>query len=210
MRLGSIIDYPNPGTLAALWKEADAVVRVRLTEQQTESMGAVLLIGHTAAVLSSLRPSGEGGDWGRLLNVQGFLAAALLVVVSAAARQQPAQPTADFAFRFEFKPCAANTLDRYKNIYIRDMGPNQPSISIPFVLSPRQMVAIYEAIVAIRFFDYPTDFRGGDSGVSESITISPSTTYRLEVRSADVVHTVSWDDAHSPRSVEANLLLNLL
>jgi hypothetical protein len=141
------------------------------------------------------------------VNVRQLIAAAFLV--SVAASRQPQGPVTDFAFRFEYKPCAANTLDTYKNVYIRDMGPDAQPISIPLTLSSEQLAAVEARILNIRFFEYPTDFRGVQPGLAETSTTRPSTTYRLEVRRVGAVHTVEFDDAHTPRSEEAKRLLEL-
>jgi hypothetical protein len=72
------------------------------------------------------------------------------------------------------------------------------------------MAVVHEEIVKIGFFSYQTDFRRVVPGPGGEIaTTSPSTTYRLEVRSAGVTHTVTYDDKSSPRSEEADRLLNL-
>ena len=142
------------------------------------------------------------------MNLSGFLTAAVFVVIGSAAPQQLVEPTADFAFRYEFKPCQTHTLDTYANKYTR-LGGNDPSFSIPFTLSPLQTAAVYQEIANIRFFDYPTDFKGVLLGAGETTTTSPSTAYRLEVRSAGIIHTVAYDDRYGPRSQEANRLLNL-
>jgi hypothetical protein len=41
------------------------------------------------------------------------------------------------------------------------------------------------------------------------IGLHPSATYRLEVRSSGVVHTVFWDDRFFPHSEEASRLLKV-
>jgi hypothetical protein len=141
-------------------------------------------------------------------NVRRLLATALLTVNVAASRQ-PQQPVTDFAFRFVHTPCAANTLDTYKNVYTREMGPGAPPISIPLTLPSEQLAAVEARIDAIHFFEYKADFRRVPPGLVESIHTSPSTTYRLEVRRAGTVHTVEFDDANTPRSEEATRLLEL-
>jgi hypothetical protein len=143
-----------------------------------------------------------------MLNVGRLLAAALLTVGVVAPRQRP-EPVTDFAFRFEYKPCAANTLDTDKNVYIREMGPGAPPISIPLTLSSEQLATVEARIDDIHLFQYPTDFKGVRPGRVETIRTSPSATYRLEVRRAGAVHIVKWDDADTPRSEEANRLLEL-
>jgi hypothetical protein len=143
-----------------------------------------------------------------MLNVRKLLATAFLTV-SIAASRQPQQPVTDFAFRFEYKPCAANTLDTYKSVYIRDMGPGAPPISIPLTLSSEQLAAVEARVDDIHFFEYKPDFRRVPPGLVETITTTPSTTYRLEVRRLGAVHTVEFDDANRPRSEEASRLLEL-
>lgn len=143
-----------------------------------------------------------------MLNVRRLFAAAALTV-SVAASPQPPKPVTEFAFRFEYKPCAANMLDTYKNVYSREMGPGVQPISIPLTLSSEQMAAVEARIDDIQFFEYPTHFSGVAPGLAETIRIAPSTTYRLEVRRMGAVHIVEWDDADSPRSERANRLLEL-
>ena len=139
-----------------------------------------------------------------------FLTAALFVAVNTAASQQPVGPPADFAFRFESKPCATTTFDTYTNTYTR-VASNEPSIPIPLTLLPKQMAVVYEEIVKIGFFSYQADFRRVVPGPGgETTTTIPSTTYRLEVRSGGMIYTVTYDDKFSsPRSEEADGLLNL-
>jgi hypothetical protein len=72
----------------------------------------------------------------------------------------PGQPPADFAFKFDFRPCLTNTLDTYRNIYTRELGLGAPPVSIPLTLSTEQMAAVYDAVVSIGFFNYPTTFLG--------------------------------------------------
>jgi hypothetical protein len=143
-----------------------------------------------------------------MLNVRQLLAAALLMVGVAASRR-PQELGADFAFRFEYNHCGAYTLDTSKNVYSRDTGPGAEPISIPLTLSSGQLAAVEARIDNIHFFEYPTDFKGVPPGLVETITTTPSTTYRLDVRRVGAVHTVAWDDAPTPRSEEANRLLEL-
>ena len=43
-------------------------------------------------------------------------------------------------------------------------------------------------------------------GLVETVHISPSYTFRFEVRNAGVVHSVSWDEKTRPTTVEADRL----
>jgi hypothetical protein len=71
-------------------------------------------------------------------------------------------------------------------------------------------VVVYREIVKIGFFDYQPDFKrviprpGGGS-----ILTTPSTAYRMEVRSAGETHAVIYNDGETPRSEEAERLLGL-
>jgi hypothetical protein len=122
----------------------------------------------------------------------------------------PDQPPADFAFKFDFKPCVTNTLDTFRHVYTREMGLGDPLVSIPLTLSTEQMAAVYDAIGSIGFFNYPTKFLGVKPTATDEITVrGPSTTYRLEVRSSGVMHIVSWDDRFFPHTEEASRLLKL-
>jgi hypothetical protein len=126
------------------------------------------------------------------------------------AGQPPDQPPADFAFKFDFKPCLTNSLDMYRNIYTRELGLGEPPISIPLTLTTEQMADAHAALDSIRFFDYPTKFLGArPTATGEAKTVHPYATYRLEVRSSGVVHTVSWDDRSLPHSEEASRLLKV-
>ena len=140
------------------------------------------------------------------MNLPAFLMPALFVMVAAAA-QQPAEP-ADFAFRYEFKPCQTITLNTYTNTFTR--LDNEPLITIPLKLSPQQIAAVYQEILNIRFFDYATDYKRVVPGPRGEVSMkTPSTSYRLEVRSGGMIHTVTYDDCCGPRSEEANRLLSL-
>jgi hypothetical protein len=65
------------------------------------------------------------------------------------------------------------------------------------------------AIENIRFFDYPAAFVGVPADGKERTTITPSSTYRFEVRNAGKVHAISWTDSDTPTTVEADRLRDL-
>jgi hypothetical protein len=77
-------------------------------------------------------------------------------------------------------------------------------------LSTEQLAGVYDALASIGFFDYPSAFRGvSQTGTSEIAETGPSTSYRLEVRSSGVVHSITWDDRLFPHSEEASRLLKV-
>jgi hypothetical protein len=161
------------------------------------------LVGLADGVPLAFRPTGCGG-----LAYENAEQAGLIRDLGPG--QPPGQPAADFGFHFEFKRCQTNTLDTDGNTYTRELGLGEPSVSIPLTLTREQMRAVYDEVLNIGFFDYPTLFWGGVvSTTGEASYVHPSTSYRLDVRNAGIVHTVSWDDRSRPRSEEANRLLKL-
>jgi hypothetical protein len=144
---------------------------------------------------------------GDMMNYAGLITASLLLATGPPLAQPTPPP--DFGFRFTASPCNSYTLDTFQNTYSQTMGRERP-ISIPLTLSPKQMAAIYEDIVKIDFFAYPTQFSGVVEEATERSTTSPSTTYHLEVRNAGVVHEVIWNDGEGPLTESAKRLSGLL
>jgi hypothetical protein len=140
-----------------------------------------------------------------------LLTAAFLVIANAAAAQDQLYPPSDFGFRYEAKLCVTKTFDTQTRTYTRVEGNSSvPPISIPLSLGPNQMVVVYREIVRIGFFDYQPDFkRVAPRPGGGSIMTSPSTDYRLQVRSGGETHTVVYNDGETPRSDEAERLLGL-
>jgi hypothetical protein len=125
------------------------------------------------------------------------------------------QPPDDFAVKVDFEGCGPNmatTLDTYRHVYTRQMGVGGKSpISIPLTLRVEQMAAVHDALGSIGFSDYPTKFQGASpTAAGEIKMVQPSDTYRLEVRSGGVVHSVTWNDDSFPHSEEATRLLRVL
>jgi hypothetical protein len=120
----------------------------------------------------------------------------------------------DFGFRFEVGDCLTERLDTFDGLFTKDLG-GVPAriVTAHIALTDAQMTAIYRTIEDIRFFDYPSTFDGVPTdvrdGVRDVITTVPYDTYRLEVRNAGVVHTVSWEDKSKPTTAEADRLRDL-
>jgi hypothetical protein len=51
--------------------------------------------------------------------------------VAVSVGQPPEQPPPDFAFKFDFGPCMMNTLDTYRHIYTRELGPESRRFLFP-------------------------------------------------------------------------------
>ena len=140
-----------------------------------------------------------------------LLTAAFLVIADSAAAQDQMFPPGDFGFRYEAKNCMTTEFDTGTRTYTRvAANSSERPISIPLSLGPNQMVVVYREIVRIGFFDYEPDFKrvaprlGG-----ETMLRTPSTAYRMEVRSRGMTHTLSYNDGETPRSEEAERLLGL-
>jgi hypothetical protein len=168
-----------------------------------------------------LFPSNRRSTW--RLRIAGTTVVALSVIGGLASVH--AQP-ADFSFRFEFGCESPDIMDTQSGSFTRlwhDDVPSakiqprpafvQPSATIPLQLSNDQMARIAEAVEQARFWEYPTDFtrsgRGVPAEATSITTMVPYQSYRLEVRRAGRVQSVSWDDKSSPSSEEANRLRNL-
>jgi hypothetical protein len=117
-------------------------------------------------------------------------------------RRAPTPAPADFAVRFEFGVCTTDVLDTFNGVFVRDMGPRVPAVTVRLVVPSDVLQGIHDAVVAAGFFEYPARLSasGGDAYVV------PAEHYRLEVRSAGKLHSVSWEDHTRPRSEDANRL----
>jgi hypothetical protein len=132
---------------------------------------------------------------GRRLEVETMHhTAAIVFTVLMAVRPSDARPQVDvppdFAFRFEFGMCTTNVMDTFEHTFTHDAKSEQyPATSVPLVLPAASVQAIYEALVASRFFEDPSEFDFDAPSV-----VIPSNHYRLDVRSGGVRHVVSWTD----------------
>jgi hypothetical protein len=118
--------------------------------------------------------------------------------------------SSDFGFRFEVGDCLAERLDTFSGVFTKNLGGERSRIvTTELSLTDSQMQAIQQAIQRIRFFDYPSIYVGIPDGLKEVTTISPSTTYRLEVHSGETGHTVTWSDKSKPTTAEADQLRDL-
>ena len=117
---------------------------------------------------------------------------------------QAAEPANDFAFRFEYGRCTTDVLDTFQGVFMSDSGVRGANLSIPLTIPPDSLRAVYQAITAAQFFQYPSDFR-----VKGNTRFGPSNHYRLEVRNAGLEHVVSWRDNSAPSTDEANRLRDM-
>jgi hypothetical protein len=144
---------------------------------------------------------------------QRTLAVVIVILLYKPTSNINAAQAGHFGFRFEFAPCGplvTERLDTFNGVFTANLG-GQPAqtATAPMSLSDAQMSAIYRAIDKIAFFDYPSTFTGVPAGAQEATTKSPAPTYRLEVRKGETVHAVSWEDAYTPQTPEADRLRDL-
>lgn len=125
---------------------------------------------------------------------------------SPSAQTQP-QPPGDFGFRFEVRRCLTEKFDTFSGEFSEELG-GEPArcATARFSLADSRMRAIYQMIEKVRFFDLAPVFDGVPTGASQVMTTVPANTYRLEVRSGGVTHSVLWKDAYSPTTKEADTL----
>jgi hypothetical protein len=121
----------------------------------------------------------------------------------------PAEPAANFAFRFEYGICYDDALDTFDGRLTKDLAP-EPSVTVPFRLSDDQMLAIYQEMVEIGFFEYPRLFYIPAPEEGEAEIVTPAMNYRIIVQNGDLIKEVIWkDEVVKPLTPEARQLRNL-
>jgi hypothetical protein len=121
-----------------------------------------------------------------------------------------------FSFTFRYRPCGPNdvdVLDTASETFIYTPLGATSSIPISLRLTDTELDAIYQKILSIRFFDYPSEF-----DVPEIYVVGyavPAATYSLSVTNGKIAHSVKWtDDAISAaiytRADQLRELMNLI
>ena len=146
-----------------------------------------------------------------LLVRQRTLAAGIALLLYAPSSLGAAGQAADFGFRFSVGSCLTERLDTFTGLFTKELGgyPVQTASS-HVVLTDAQMAAIDRAVADIRFFDYPSPFNGVQTGLRQVSCVTPSVTYRLEVKRGGEIHEVVWNDQCTPTTAEADRLRNLM
>jgi hypothetical protein len=122
-----------------------------------------------------------------------------------ASQRQP-----NFAFHFEYGACLVETLDTFNSTFTHDMGTSEPAITISLELTPEQMEAIYQRMVAIGFFSYPEAFARPTPASGSVEIVTPANHYSIRVQNGDTIKTVTWtDDILEPTTQEADRLRQL-
>jgi hypothetical protein len=120
------------------------------------------------------------------------------------------KPHPNFAFYFEYGACLLEFYDSFNGTFTRSMGPSETAISIPLDLTAEQMESIYQQMMAIDLFSYPSDF-GIPTPVTGSVAVvTPAYHYFIRIRNGDMMKTVSWtDNIVEPTTPEADQLRQL-
>jgi hypothetical protein len=110
----------------------------------------------------------------------------VIFLVSCTPKETP--KAENFSFVFEESSCGylpwLNILDTSTGLLLHTPLDETKTMEIPFVLSEHEMELIYQEIVSLNFFDYPSEVR-----VREKI---PPSTFRLKVINGEVTHEVKW------------------
>jgi len=114
-------------------------------------------------------------------------------------------PEQNFAFKFQFGSCYSDVLDTFNSTFTKDLV-SAPAITIPFQLSDKQLVSIYQKMMDIKFFNYPDVFSARDPiGIHQ-----PAERYQIAVRNGIISKTVDWNDKFmAPEDTELNNLRSL-
>lgn len=163
--------------------------------------------------------AGRGWMFGRLLyRVVSLILAVSFVAACGAPAPSPTvpslpthvyapEPEADFALRFDYGACLAETLDTFQGTFSRSMCPPDPPVTISFTLSAEEMREIYLEMVKIDFFGYPDQFAVVVPEGTLYCQVTPSESYHLKVRNGGVEKELHWtDDITDPTTQEADQL----
>ena len=132
-----------------------------------------------------------------------LIAQTLIALMTGFPDPQSAVP-GDFALRLKFGVCTTDVIDTFKGEYVRDLGMGR-TVSAPVSISNTQTAELYGLVTQTSFFDYPSIFQPQGNSFHE-----PYERYNLEVRAANVTHSVTWNDAEASGAPDAQRLRELL
>ncbi len=102
---------------------------------------------------------------------------------------------ANFAFVFRYRACGPNdldVLDTANGTLVHTPIAETASVTVPLRLTDVELDTIYEKIVSISFFGYPSNFVIPDEyrrGMH-----SPTSAYQLNVTNGSMTNKVTWTD----------------
>jgi len=120
-----------------------------------------------------------------------------------------AQPANDFALIFEYGACMTDRLDTFRGDFTQNML-GELDVMTPLTLTLSDKVSIYQKMVAIDFFSYPSHY---EIPMPLSGTVSevvPANHYLFIVRNQGQTKAVEWlDNIVEPKRAEADRLCEL-
>jgi hypothetical protein len=105
----------------------------------------------------------------------------------------PIQMADNFSFVFTDFGCGFapfDILDTENGTLIHTSIGETESITIPFQLTETELINVFEKIIEIDFFKYPTDFTIPSGYVA--VTEIPISSYMIKVTNSGVTHLVNW------------------
>ena len=118
-------------------------------------------------------------------------------------------PAPDFGFEFAYGACFTNRMNTFTQRYTKDMV-TAPAITVTVTLPPSEMERIYQKMVEIDFFDYPSTYKIPIGPNEPMVITSAAMHYHFSVRNNAETKTVDWlDDIIQPTKPEADRLREL-
>jgi hypothetical protein len=118
------------------------------------------------------------------------------------------EPPSDFDFRFRYGICSTNELDTFTGWFSRELA-DGPSAMAPLSLGAGRMRHLYQTVLKINFFKYPSTFGSDPSRLPAFMTGAVVKKYQMNVRSDGKMHSVQWDDDESDQGSQADGLRRL-
>lgn len=123
----------------------------------------------------------------------------------------PVQPAPNFAFSFGYGACQiTRVLNTFDNTFTQ-YSLNSPPITTTFTLTADERTAIYQHMIAINLFGYPSTYKIPVPDTDLRIISAPHPHYEFTLRNDTIRKTIAWEDEISrPTSVEADNLRRLI
>lgn len=109
-----------------------------------------------------------------------------------------ALPAEDFGFVFDYKPCHSERLDTFAQTFTYTGV--DPAITLPITLTSAEMMRIYQEMVSIDFFAYPSVFSIPPASNGQITETVPATAYYFMVRNNGQVQMINWVDSITPET----------
>jgi len=122
---------------------------------------------------------------------------------------RPAVPASDFALIFEYGACGTDRLDTFRGDFTKDRLV-ESAVTIPITVTLSDKISIYQKIIAIDFFSYPSHYEIPVALAGSVTAIEPANHYLFIVRNEGQTKAVEWlDNIVEPKTAEADRLREL-